>query len=365
MSTTLRVAVLFGGTSSEHDISLRSATNVLSELMGEDFQLALIGITREGTWLNYTGDAADVVEGDPWAAHDVTPVVVVPGAAGTGGLYRHEADGTLSRIDVDVALPVLHGQGGEDGVTQALLEAAGVAYVGCGVLSSAVCMDKDAAHRLAGASGIRVPACEVLYRGCGEAQVAEAVEACGGYPVFVKPTRGGSSYGVSKVRDASEMAHALEVAFALDPKVSVEEAIVGTEVGCAITGEAAGELEMGVVDETVVSDDGFFHIHQDQTAGADASTMNSSLRCPAQISPEAMELVRQTGFAVYRALSCSGFARVDLFVTPAGEVVFNEVNSIPGLTRYSRFPEMMRAAGHGLSEVLAQLVRSAAAGQER
>lgn len=135
MSNNLRVAILFGGTSSEHDISLRSATNVLSELDGRGYDLALIGITREGTWLNYTGDAADVREGDAWASHDVCPVVVVPG----DGLFRHEADGTLCRIAVDVALPVLHGQGGEDGITQALLESAGVPYVGCGVLSSAVC----------------------------------------------------------------------------------------------------------------------------------------------------------------------------------------------------------------------------------
>ena len=365
MSQDLRVAVLFGGTSSEHDISLRSATNVLGELASKAFELVLIGITREGTWLNYTGDVADVVEGDPWCAHDVTPVCVVPGEQGTGGLFRHEADGTLARIDVDVALPVLHGQGGEDGTTQALLEAAHVPYVGCGVLSSAVCMDKDASHRLAAASGIRVPACEVLYRGCTESEALEAVEACGGFPVFVKPTRGGSSYGVSKVVDASELAAALEAAFALDPKVSVEEAIVGTEVGCAITGDAAGELSMGVVDETVVTDGGFFHIHQDQTAGADASSMNSSLRCPAQISDEAMAAVRETGFAVYRALCCSGFARVDLFVTEGGEVVFNEVNTIPGLTRYSRFPEMMRRAGHGLADVLEGLIGQAAAGQMR
>ena len=356
MSENLRVVILFGGTSSEHDISLRSATNVLAELAGCGYDLHLIGITREGQWLNYTGNVADVCEGDAWASHDVCPVVVVPG----GGLCRHEADGSLTRLDLDVALPVLHGQGGEDGITQALLESAGVPYVGCGVLSSAVCMDKDVSHRLAAASGIRVPKCEVLYRSSTQADVDAAVAACGGYPVFVKPTRGGSSYGVSKVSDASELAAALDLAFSLDPQVSVEEAIVGTEVGCAITGDAAGELEMGVVDETVVTDGGFFHIHQDQTAGASASSMNSSLRCPAQISDEQMALVRKTGFAVYRALCCSGFARVDLFVTPAGEVVLNEVNTIPGLTRYSRFPEMMKASGKKLADVLEGLVEAAA-----
>lgn len=361
MNNNLRVAVLFGGTSSEHDISLRSATNVLGELAGQNFELTLVGITREGQWLNYTGELSDVVEGDPWASHDTCPVVVVPG----GGLCRHEADGTLTKLELDVALPVLHGQGGEDGITQALLESAGVPYVGCGVLSSAVCMDKDVSHRLAGAAGVRVPKCEVLHRGSNEAEVAAAVEACGGYPVFVKPTRGGSSFGVSKVSDASEMAQAVEVALSLDPKVSVEEAIVGTEVGCAVIGDAVSGLEMGVVDETVVTDGGFFHIHQDQTAGASASSMNSSLRCPAQISEADMELVRKTGFEVYQALCCSGFARVDLFVTPGHEVVFNEVNSIPGLTRYSRFPEMMAASGRKLSDVLAQLIEAAVSNQTR
>ena len=363
MSQNLRVAVLFGGTSSEHDISLRSAANVLESLVGLPYDLVLVGITREGSWLHYAGDVSDVAEGDAWATHDTLPVVVVPGER--GGLFEHLPDGSLSRVDVDVALPVLHGQGGEDGVTQALLESARIPFVGCGVLSSAVCMDKDASHRLAAASGIRVPRCEVLYRGCGADEVPAAVTACGGYPVFVKPARGGSSYGVSKVHDAGEMTGALELAFSLDPKVSVEEAIVGTEVGCAVIGDSAGELEMGVVDETVVSDGGFFHIHQDQTAGADASSMNSSLRCPAQISEEEMARVRETGFAVYRALYCTGFARVDLFVTPEGEVVLNEVNTIPGLTRYSRFPEMMLAAGRDLAGVLDQLIRHAAAGQER
>ena len=221
-------------------------------------------------------------------------------------------------------------------------------------------MDKDVSHRLAASAGVRVPKCEVLYRGASAADAEAAVSACGGYPVFVKPTRGGSSYGVSKVADENEMARALELAFSLDPKVSVEEAIVGTEVGCAVIGDATSGLEMGVVDETVVSDGGFFHIHQDQTAGASASSQNSSLRCPAQISDEDMALVRKTGFAVYEALCCSGFARVDLFVTPEHEVVFNEVNSIPGLTRYSRFPEMMKASGRELSGVLDQLIRSAA-----
>lgn len=347
MSQNLRVAVLFGGTSSEHDISLRSATNVLSELAGLSYELTLVGITRAGEWLNYTGSVADVCEGDAWAGHDCCPVVVVPG----GGLCRHEADGTLTRLDVDVALPVLHGQGGEDGITQALLESAGVPYVGCGVLSSAVCMDKDASHRLAAAAGVRSPKCEVLYRGATAEQCAAVVEECGGFPVFVKPARGGSSIGVSKATDEVSYQAALDAAFELDRKVAVEEAIVGDEVGCAVIGDSVNGVEMGEVDQIVVTGDGFFRIHLEKNPG-----QNTELRCPSDLSPELLAKVRDAGARVYEALGCEGFARVDLFVTPEGEVVFNEVNSTPGLTYYSRFPQMMRVAGHELGDVLLDLI---------
>ncbi|WP_314944450.1 D-alanine--D-alanine ligase family protein [Olsenella uli] len=354
MAERLNVALLFGGTSSEHDISLRSAANVI-DLLSERVDLTLVGITRGGSWLLYGGDATAIAD-DSWQGHDTTPVCAVPGDG--GGLFAIEG-GSPVRLPIDVVFPVLHGQGGEDGVTQGLLESCRLPYVGCGVLSSALCTDKDAAHRIVAAAGIRSPRCEVVHPGDGAARIAEVAAACG-YPLFVKPARGGSSYGVSKVEGPEQLDEALRLAFGYDEKVAVEEAIVGTEVGCAIMGDAAGELAMGLVDETVVSDGGFFHIHQDHSEGADASTRNSSTRCPALLPPEVMERVRETGTAVWRALGCSGLARVDLFVTERGEVVFNEVNTMPGLTSYSRFPAMMAAAGADMGEVLERLVRSAA-----
>ncbi len=345
------VAILFGGISSEHDISLKSADNVIKQLPADRFEPVLIGITREGTWLHYTGDAADIIS-DAWREHDCTPVVLVPGCGPEAlGSLCEVIDGELVPLAIDVALPVLHGQGGEDGTIQGALETCGVPYVGCGVLSSAVCMDKDAAHRLAAAAGVRSPACCVLYRGCTEADAAATVERCGGYPVFVKPARGGSSIGVSKAVDAASFAEALDAAFALDEKVAVEEAIVGTEVGCAVMGDAVHGIEMGEVDEIVISGDGFFRIHLEKDPGA-----NTELRCPGSFEPEVMERIRTAGRTVYEALGCSGFARVDLFVTEEGEVVFNEVNSTPGLTYYSRFPQMFRVAGRELSEVLTELI---------
>ena len=177
------------------------------------------------------------------------------------------------------------------------------------------------------------------------------VEKCGGYPVFVKPARGGSSIGVSKAADEAAYREALDAAFALDEKVAVEEAITGVEVGCAIMGDAIHGTKMGEVDEIVITGDGFFRIHLEKDPGA-----NTELRCPADLPADVMARVREAGRTVYEALGCSGFARVDLFVTPEGEVVFNEVNSTPGMTYYSRFPQMMRVAGHELGEVLAELI---------
>lgn len=347
----IKVAILFGGISTEHDISLKSADNVIAQLPRDRFEPVLIGIDRDGAWFHYSGDVADIVTG-AWEDHDVNPVVLIPGCsedARSG--FMELVEGDFVELPVDVALPVLHGQGGEDGTVQGTLEACGVPYVGCGVLASAVCMDKDASHRLAAAAGVRSPKCEVLYRGASDEACQAVVEKCGGYPVFVKPARGGSSIGVSKASDDDGYRAALDAAFALDGKVAVEEAITGVEVGCAVMGDSIRGITMGEVDEIVITGDGFFRIHLEKDPGA-----NTELRCPADLPTDVMARVREAGRTVYEALGCSGFARVDLFVTPEGEVVFNEVNSTPGMTYYSRFPQMMRVAGHDLGEVLAELI---------
>ena len=337
----IKVAILFGGISTEHDISLKSADNVIAQLPRDRFEPVLIGIDRDGAWFHYSGDVADIVTG-AWEDHDVNPVVLIPGCSEDArGGFMELVEGDFVELPVDV----------EDGTVQGTLEACGVPYVGCGVLASAVCMDKDASHRLAAAAGVRSPKCEVLYRGASDEACRAVVEKCGGYPVFVKPARGGSSIGVSKASDEAAYRAALDAAFALDEKVAVEEAITGVEVGCAIVGDAVRGTWMGEPDEIVVSGDGFFRIHLEKDPGA-----NTELRCPAQLPDDVLARVRAAGTAVYEALGCEGLARVDLFVTPEGEVVFNEVNSMPGLTYYSRFPQMMRVAGHELGDVLESLV---------
>ena len=300
--------------------------------------------------MHYTGDVEDIVSG-AWEGHDVEPVALLPGRgeSARGGFIELAEEGAC-QLKVDVALPVLHGQGGEDGTVQGALEACGVPYVGCGVLASAVCMDKDAAHRLAAAAGVRSPLCEVLYRGASDEECHAAVERCGGFPVFVKPARGGSSIGVSKASDEASYRTALEAAFALDEKVAIEEAIQASRWVARSWATRYAERRWAPSTKS--------------SSRAMASSASISRRilvripscaalrtfpttCWRACAPQAARCMRRSAAPVSRASTFS-YAR--------GEVVFNEVNSTPGMTYYSRFPQMMRVAGHELDEVLAELI---------
>ena len=258
-------------------------------------------------------------------------------------------------IRLDVVLPVLHGKLGEDGAIQGLLELSGIPYVGCDIASSALCMDKSLAYIVASNAGIATPKHWVLTGN-------EKIESDSlSYPVFVKPARSGSSFGVSKVSGQEELPGAIETARQYDAKVLIEEAVVGSEVGCAILGERSG-LVAGEVDRVALSH-GFFRIHQE--SDPESGSENSAFVVPADIPAEARSLVQETAKAIYRALGCKGLARVDTFLTDDGTVVLNEVNTLPGLTSYSRYPRMMAAAGLPLADVIDRLVTLTLDGKER
>jgi D-alanine--(R)-lactate ligase len=258
-------------------------------------------------------------------------------------------------IRLDVVLPVLHGKLGEDGAIQGLLELSGIPYVGCDIPSSALCMDKSLAYIVAGSAGIATPKHWVL---TGDEKIDPD---CLTYPVFVKPARSGSSFGVSKVSEKEELPSAIEAARQYDAKVLIEEAVVGSEVGCAILGERF-ELVAGEVDRVALSH-GFFRIHQE--SDPESGSENSTFIVPADIPAQARSLVQETAKAVYRALGCQGLARVDTFLTDDGTVVLNEVNTLPGLTSYSRYPRMMAAAGLPLADVIDRLVTLTLYGKKR
>lgn len=340
----LNVAVIFGGASSEYGVSLESSYAVIANLNREKYDPVLIGITKEGQWFYFNGDI-DKIKNDSWCNdQDCVPAVISPNRA-DHKLLILKAHG-VEEIKIDAAFPVLHGKNGEDGTVQGVIELAGIPLVGCGILASALCMDKDRAHKLAAAAGVRVPNALVL-TSKGERQRAVEFAKENGYPLYVKPVKAGSSYGVTKVLEPVELQPAILSAFQYDDQVIIEENIEGFEVGCAVMGNEF--LTVGEVDEIELSS-GFFDFTEKYTL------KTSAIHVPARITREKAEEIRQTGKTIYKALGCSGFARVDMFLTPSGEIVFNEVNTIPGFTEHSRFPGMMKAAGITFSEILDRII---------
>lgn len=323
------ILVLFGGCSSEHAVSLQSAYGVLSHFP-EDYRAVLVGITPQGRWQYYPGPLSGLVDGT-WQDGSLPCLLSLDRGEGELLVFG----GGIERISVDAAFPILHGKNGEDGTVQGLLELAHIPVVGCGTLAGALCMDKDRSHKLVGLTGIRVPHSAAFSGETPTETLLAAAEGLG-WPLFVKPVRAGSSFGITKVTQADQLLGAVTTALEHDDRVLMEENIAGFEVGCAVLGNE--ELTVGMVDEIELAG-GFFDYEEKYTL------KTSAIHCPARISPEQAEEIQKAAKAIYKALDCRGFARVDLFLTPEGEIVFNEVNTIPGFTTHSRYPNMMKAAG--------------------
>ena len=339
-----RIAILFGGCSPEYGVSLQSAYSVITHLDREKYEPVLIGISNAGDWSQYVGEIEKILI-DTWCnEEDCIPVVVSPNRT-VHGIVTIK-NGKIRETHIDAVFPVLHGKNGEDGTVQGMFELAGIPVVGCGVLSSALCMDKDRAHKLVQAAGISVPQSFVLQSGeDAEAAIKQAERI--GYPLFVKPVRAGSSYGITKVTGQNQLPEALKLAFSYDNTVIVEECISGFEVGCAVL-ENDGFV-VGEVDE-IELENGFFDFTEKYTL------KTSSIHVPARISAEKAGEIKETAKLIFKTLDCRGFARVDMFLDDTGRIVFNEVNTIPGFTTHSRFPNMMKAAGISLEQVISMAV---------
>jgi len=341
-----QIAVIFGGQSSEHEISCISAANIIEGLDRDKYDIHRIGITREGYWLYV--DTTESVKDGTWVQSPVTAAIVPDQKR--QGIWKVSGGGTedfsVQCISIDVAFPVLHGRNGEDGTLQGLFELAGIPVVGCGTLSSALCMDKERAHQIVCQAGIEVPK-SVTFRRADMGNALKEAEARLSYPLFVKPVRAGSSFGITKVMSGSELEPAIALAFEYDEQVILEEAVEGFEVGCAIMGDY--RLMVGRVDEIELSD-GFFDYTEKYTM------KTSRIHMPARVDAWTEKRIQKTALAIYRALGCSGFARVDMFYTPMGGIVFNEVNTIPGFTAHSRYPSMMKGIGLSFGEMLEKLL---------
>jgi D-alanine-D-alanine ligase len=324
----LRVAVLAGGRSSEHDISLASARSVLDSLDPDHYDVVTVAIGRDGRWELGSGDGASVAETLP------VPAANAPAALGA----------------VDVVLPILHGPFGEDGTVQGLLELAGVAYVGAGVAASALCMDKDLFKKVLRDSGIPVARHVALRPGDDAAHPF-------GYPCFVKPARLGSSVGISKVHDEGELGPALELAFRHDEKVLIEEFLDGVEVEVGVLGnfEPVASLPGQIVP---VGHEWYDYASKYEQGGMD-------LVVPPELPAAVIEQVQRLAVEAFRVTECEGMARVDCFVVDGDRVVVNELNTIPGFTATSVYAKLFDASGVPYPELLERLIELALERRER
>ena len=366
MTGKVRVAVVFGGRSTEHAVSCASAGLVLSAIDRERYDVLPIGIATDGRWVLTSGDVARLALSS--GSSPSVESVALPGSEITpradGALVVSAPDEVPRDLGaVDVVLPLLHGTYGEDGTIQGLLEMTGTRYAGAGVFASAAGMDKEYMKLIIAARGLRVGRYVVVRDrdwsggagGPGERKRVLDEIAELGWPVFVKPARGGSSVGITRVTGAADLESAVEAARAHDAKVLVEAAVEGMEVECAVLeGLDGGPPEASVPGQVVVDPGSSFYDFQAKYLAA-----GTSMRIPAPIPATAAAEVRRLACAAFEAISCEGLARVDFFYTPAGQVQFNEINTMPGMTPASGFPLMWAATGLPLPQLIDRIIQTA------
>ncbi len=340
-----KIAVLFGGCSTEYDVSLHSAYAVITHLNKNLYEIIMLGITREGNWFRFQGNPDKLLCNTWFTDETCVPALLSPSRADHGIIEFK--DNTAVNIKIDAVFPVLHGKNGEDGTVQGLIELAGIPLIGCDTLSSALCMDKDYAHKIVSQAGIKTPASVVLHKDLKKSQLLQLANNLS-YPVFVKPVKSGSSFGITKLYGKDHLIDAVTSAFRHDDKVVIEENIDGFEVGCAVLGNENPVI--GEVDEIELTQ-GFFDYTEKYTL------TTSRIHMPARISKQTAGRIKETALIIYRELGCRGFARVDMFLTPEQDIVFNEVNTIPGFTSHSRYPNMLKGIGLKFEEILDTLIQ--------
>jgi len=346
-SRKVRVALVFGGRSGEHAISTATAAGVLKAIDRDRYDVVPVGITREGTWVLASGDAS-LYELSSGRLPEVTHQ------------SGREVAGLAELGDVDVVFPLLHGPYGEDGTIQGLLELAGIRYVGAGVLASAVGMDKQFMKLAFTGHGLPVGPYVVVRPRDWEQRASEVVREVQEqlrFPVFVKPARAGSSLGVTRVEDLTGLADAIEEARLHDPKVLVEQGLEGREIECAVLGgRDGGAPRASVPGEIVVDHDAarFYDFEAKYLSDSQART-----QAPADLPEEVSERVRDIAVRAFEAIGAEGLSRVDVFVAPDGEVVLNEINTMPGFTPISMYPQMWQASGLSYPDLIDELIQLA------
>ncbi|WP_114195403.1 D-alanine--D-alanine ligase [Edaphovirga cremea] len=349
--TKIRVGVIFGGKSAEHEVSLQSAKNIVDAIDKEKFDVTLLGIDKQGQW--HINDASNYLLN----AEDPTlialnrsnqNVALIPGQTQHQLIESHSAS---ALTQLDVIFPIVHGTLGEDGSLQGLLRMANMAFVGAGVLGSAVSMDKDVTKRLLRDAGLLVAPFVTLTRSNRHRHTFASVSGELGLPLFIKPANQGSSVGVSKVHDEADYLRAVDLAFSFDHKVLVESAIVGREIECAVLGN--DRPQASVCGEIVLSDE--FYSYDTKYI----NEQGAAVAVPADLSPELNDRIREVAIRAFQVLECAGMARVDVFLTRQGDVVINEINTLPGFTNISMYPKLWAASGLGYPQLITTLIELA------
>ena len=348
----LKVAVLFGGASSEHDISLKSATHIINNIPREKYDVICVGITKKGRWLYYPGDVSEIISGQWERNPDCVSAVLSPDPLHKGFLIMDNGRATIRKVDV--VFPVLHGKNGEDGTVQGLLELAKIPYVGCGLLASAACMDKAMAHTILEYYGVHMAKWEQIFQRDFRhmEEKCEAIAEKLGYPLFIKPANAGSSIGVSRAENKQELIDGVKQAFIHDDKVIIEECIVGRELETAVFGyhspfaSTVGEIS---------ASNTFYDFN------AKYVQKDSKLTIPAELPEEKIQEIQEIAVKAYMAIGCCGLSRVDFFLKESGEVILNEINTMPGFTSISMYPKLMEHLGMSPSYLVDKMIEQAAA----
>lgn len=344
----IRVGILFGGKSAEHEVSLQSAKNIIDAIDKQKFELTLLGIDKQGEW--HINDASNyLLNSDNPSLITLNRsnknVALIPGQT------HHqliESQSASALMQLDVVFPIVHGTMGEDGSLQGMLRMANIPCVGSGVLGSAICMDKDVTKRLLRDAGLKVAPFVTLTRANHHRHSFASISESLGLPLFIKPANQGSSVGVSKINTEQEFTQALNLAFSFDHKVLVEAAIPGREIECAVLGNGAPKAS--VCGEIVVNDE--FYSYDTKYI----SETGAHVVAPANLPEKINHQIQQIAIQAFQVLECKGMARVDVFLTQTGDVIINEVNTLPGFTNISMYPKLWQASGLSYKELITTLI---------
>lgn len=352
----IKVAVIFGGTSREHQLSLASATDVIANIPKDKYEVICIGITRKGRWLYYPGDVADIASGKWEFNTDCTSAVISPDPLHRGIIILENGEASVRKIDV--VFPILHGKSGADGTIQGLLDLSGIPYVGSGLLAAGCCMDKSHTHMVMDDFGIKTAEwCLITQRELNDIdEYCEKISIKMGFPLIVKPANSGSDAGTGFADDLESLISAVKVAFSNDNKVVVERFIKGRK------------FEVGVFgyDSPYASYVGEITDNKNHYNPNDfESVSGDDLTVPADLPNEIQNSIRETAVNAFKALNCKGFARVDLFITDDGELLLNKIGVAPGLRHNSVFPKLMNHLGFSYPYLIDKLLENAIENAER